>query len=184
MTTSSPPEDVPRESLRDEPLRDEPLSDEPLRDPPPPITSRNPLRAGLRLGRMPEPCTMVIIGATGDLTERKLAPALYNLMLGGALPPEFSVVGFARRDLSDAEFRDHLRKGSSISAASFTTARRGPGSPSGWNGSIATAARPGIASSTWPSRQPCTPRSCGRSRPRDSPAATAETGAGVEAGRE
>jgi glucose-6-phosphate 1-dehydrogenase len=60
---------------------------------------------------MPEPCTMVIIGATGDLTERKLAPALYNLMLGGALPPEFTVVGFARRDLSDAEFRDHLRKG-------------------------------------------------------------------------
>ena len=54
---------------------------------------------------------MVIIGATGDLTERKLAPALYNLMLGGALPPEFTVVGFARRDLSDNEFRDHLREG-------------------------------------------------------------------------
>jgi glucose-6-phosphate 1-dehydrogenase len=75
------------------------------------VTAGNPLRAGLRLGRMPEPCTMVIIGATGDLTERKLAPALYNLMLGGALPPEFSVVGFARRDWSDAEFRDHLRAG-------------------------------------------------------------------------
>ena len=75
------------------------------------VSSRNPLRAGLRLGRMPEPCTMVIIGATGDLTERKLAPALYNLMLGGALPPEFTVVGFARRDLSDKEFRDHLREG-------------------------------------------------------------------------
>src|ERR1700730_18623133 len=76
-----------------------------------PIVSRNPLRAGLRLGRMPEPCTMVIIGATGDLTERKLGPALYNLMLGGALPPEFTVVGFARRELSDAEFREHLRVG-------------------------------------------------------------------------
>ncbi len=80
-------------------------------DQPRPVGNRNPLRAGLRLGRMPEPCTMVIIGATGDLTERKLAPALYNLMLGGALPPEFTVVGFARRDLSDAEFREHLRKG-------------------------------------------------------------------------
>ena len=76
-----------------------------------PISGRNPLRAGLRLGRMPEPCTMVIIGATGDLTERKLGPALYNLMLGGALPPEFTVVGFARRDLSNAEFRNHLRVG-------------------------------------------------------------------------
>ena len=65
-----------------------------------PATARNPLRAGLRLDRMPEPCTMVIVGATGDLTERKLAPALYNLMLGGALPPEFTVVGFARRDLT------------------------------------------------------------------------------------
>ena len=48
---------------------------------------RNPLREGLRLERIPEPCTMVIIGATGDLAERKLAPALYNLMLGGFLPP-------------------------------------------------------------------------------------------------
>ena len=68
----------------------------------------NPLREGLRLERMPEPCTMVIIGATGDLTERKLAPALYNLMLGGFLPAEFTVVGFARRDLSDEAFREHL----------------------------------------------------------------------------
>jgi len=68
----------------------------------------NPLREGLRLERIPEPCTMVIIGATGDLTERKLAPALYNLMLGGFLPPEFTVVGFARRDLTDEAFREHL----------------------------------------------------------------------------
>jgi glucose-6-phosphate 1-dehydrogenase len=71
----------------------------------------NPLREGLRLERMPAPCTMVICGATGDLTERKLAPALYNLLLGGFLPPEFTVVGFARRPLSDEAFRDHLRDG-------------------------------------------------------------------------
>jgi glucose-6-phosphate 1-dehydrogenase len=73
-----------------------------------PATAPNPLRKGLRLERIPEPCTMVIIGATGDLTERKLAPALYNLMLGGFLPPEFTVVGFARRDLSDDAFRELL----------------------------------------------------------------------------
>ncbi len=71
----------------------------------------NPLREGLRLERMPAPCTMVICGATGDLTQRKLGPALYNLMLGGFLPPEFTVVGFARRSLSDEDFRDHLREG-------------------------------------------------------------------------
>jgi glucose-6-phosphate 1-dehydrogenase len=71
----------------------------------------NPLREGLRLERMPEPCTMVICGATGDLAERRLAPALYNLMLGGFLPPEFTVVGFARRELSDEEFAAFLREG-------------------------------------------------------------------------
>ncbi len=43
------------------------------------ILPENPLRSGLRLGRAPEPCTMVIFGATGDLTSRKLVPALYNL---------------------------------------------------------------------------------------------------------
>jgi glucose-6-phosphate 1-dehydrogenase len=76
-----------------------------------PVAGINPLREGLRLGRMPEPCTMVICGATGDLTERKLGPALYNLMLGGFLPPEFTVVGFARREMSDEQFRNHLLAG-------------------------------------------------------------------------
>jgi glucose-6-phosphate 1-dehydrogenase len=86
----------------------------------------NPLREGLRLERMPEPCTMVICGATGDLTERKLGPALYNLLLGGFLPPEFTVVGFARRDLSDDTFRDHLLEG--INRHSRNT----PAKPSIW----------------------------------------------------
>jgi glucose-6-phosphate 1-dehydrogenase len=74
-------------------------------------TEANPLREGLRLERMAEPCTMVICGATGDLAERKLGPALYNTLLGGFLPPEFTVVGFARRDLTDEEFREHLLNG-------------------------------------------------------------------------
>src|SRR6188768_3006947 len=76
-----------------------------------PAPQPNPLREGLRLERMAEPCTMVICGATGDLTERKLGPALYNTLLGGFLPPEFTVVGFARRDLSDDDFRQHLLDG-------------------------------------------------------------------------
>jgi glucose-6-phosphate 1-dehydrogenase len=72
------------------------------------VSQPNPLREGLRHDRMAEPCTMIICGATGDLTERKLAPALHNTFMGGFLPPEFTVVGFARREWTDAEFRDHL----------------------------------------------------------------------------
>ncbi len=77
----------------------------------PVTTSVNPLRQGLRQERMPEPCTMVICGATGDLTLRKLGPAIYNLALGGHLPPEFTVVGFARRPMTSEEFHAHLRAG-------------------------------------------------------------------------
>ncbi|HEY7523263.1 MAG TPA: glucose-6-phosphate dehydrogenase [Candidatus Limnocylindrales bacterium] len=79
--------------------------------PAPTSASVNPLRQGLRQERMPEPCTMVICGATGDLTRRKLAPAIYNLALGGFLPPEFTMVGFARRAMTDEEFHAHLREG-------------------------------------------------------------------------
>ncbi|PTX95234.1 glucose-6-phosphate dehydrogenase [Spartobacteria bacterium LR76] len=56
----------------------------------------------------PEPCSLVIFGATGDLTHRKLIPALYNLTVENALPPEFSVIGFARREKSDVIFRSEL----------------------------------------------------------------------------
>jgi glucose-6-phosphate 1-dehydrogenase len=86
----------------------------------------NPLREGLRLERMAEPCTMVICGATGDLTERKLAPALYNTLLGGFLPPEFTVVGFARRELTDEQFREHLLAGIN------THSRNKPAKPAIW----------------------------------------------------
>ncbi|MFV9503734.1 MAG: glucose-6-phosphate dehydrogenase [Oscillochloridaceae bacterium umkhey_bin13] len=75
------------------------------------ILPENPLRSGLRMGRTPEPCTMVIFGASGDLTSRKLVPALYNLARERRLPGGFSVVGFARRDWDDPQFRDLLRAG-------------------------------------------------------------------------
>jgi glucose-6-phosphate 1-dehydrogenase len=65
----------------------------------------NPLRAGMRSARTTEPCVMVIFGATGDLTHRKLLPALYNLALEHPLPPEFAIVGVARRPFSDDAFR-------------------------------------------------------------------------------
>ena len=73
-------------------------------------TMTNPLRAGLRMQRTPEPCTMVIFGATGDLTHRKLVPALYNLQRERLLPPGFNVIGFARRDWSDEFFRSSLKE--------------------------------------------------------------------------
>jgi len=58
-----------------------------------------------------EPCALVLFGASGDLTRRKLAPALYNLLLDGLLPERFAVVGAARRQLDDGSFRDSLRQG-------------------------------------------------------------------------
>ncbi len=59
---------------------------------------------------MPQPCTVVIFGATGDLTHRKLIPALYNIAADGDLPAGLTVVGFARRDKSDEQFRKELEE--------------------------------------------------------------------------
>ena len=54
---------------------------------------------GLEDGRKAdEPCTIVIFGASGDLTARKLIPALYHLYTDGQMPASFRVVGFARRE--------------------------------------------------------------------------------------
>jgi len=58
----------------------------------------------------PEPCVLVIFGATGDLTSRKLIPALYNLAREGLLPKNFACVGFARRDKSNDAFRDEMKE--------------------------------------------------------------------------
>ena len=55
----------------------------------------NPLREGIRLRRTPDPCAMVIFGASGDLTERKLIPALFYLSRERMLPAGFSVIGCA-----------------------------------------------------------------------------------------
>jgi glucose-6-phosphate 1-dehydrogenase len=68
----------------------------------------NPLREGLVTRRTPEPCALVIFGATGDLTHRKLVPALYNLAHEGQLPAGFAIVGFARRPKTDEQFRAEL----------------------------------------------------------------------------
>src|SRR5262249_12736524 len=64
-----------------------------------------------RLARTPEPAAVVIFGASGDLTTRKLMPALYNLSLHQMLPPETAIVGVARSEMDDDEFRSRMRAG-------------------------------------------------------------------------
>src|ERR1700736_5617800 len=70
----------------------------------------NPLREGLSTRAVPQPCSVIIFGATGDLTHRKLLPALYNLAADGELPPAVAVIGFARREKSDEEFRREMEE--------------------------------------------------------------------------
>ncbi|GBC76579.1 Glucose-6-phosphate 1-dehydrogenase 2 [bacterium HR08] len=70
----------------------------------------NPLREGLSLDRAPEPCILVIFGASGDLTRRKLVPALYALARRRLLPVGFAVVGLARSPMTDDEFRARMRE--------------------------------------------------------------------------
>jgi glucose-6-phosphate 1-dehydrogenase len=70
--------------------------------------AENPLLAGLGRHRTPEPCAVVIFGASGDLTKRKLIPALYSLAYNGFLPAEFGVVGVARTPMTGEEFRARM----------------------------------------------------------------------------
>src|ERR1700746_2235742 len=70
----------------------------------------NPLREGLSTRAVPQPCSVVIFGATGDLTHRKLIPALYNLAANGELPPAVAIIGFARRLKSDDDFRKEMEE--------------------------------------------------------------------------
>src|SRR2546423_15333447 len=65
----------------------------------------NPLREGLATRMVPQACSVVIFGATGDLTMRKLIPALYNIAADGEMPPQGAGIGFARRPKTDDEFR-------------------------------------------------------------------------------
>ena len=60
--------------------------------------------------RPAEPCTVVIFGASGDLTARKLIPALYHLTLEKLMPQPFRIVGFARREKNDETWRAELRE--------------------------------------------------------------------------
>ena len=68
----------------------------------------NPLLDGLRIEPTPAPTALVIFGASGDLTRRKLLPALYHLSRAQRLPAKFTVVGVARSEMTDDQFRDQF----------------------------------------------------------------------------
>jgi glucose-6-phosphate 1-dehydrogenase len=74
------------------------------------VAVENPLLEGLRARRPPEPCALTIFGASGDLTQRKLFPALYALAVRNLLPEHFAVVGVARSEMSTDEFRERMRQ--------------------------------------------------------------------------
>ena len=73
------------------------------------VAVENPLLEGLSMRRTPDPCAFVIFGASGDLTRRKLFPALYSLALRRMLPENFAIVGVARTEESDDAFRDRMK---------------------------------------------------------------------------
>ena len=68
--------------------------------------THNPLRSpkDYRLNRIAGPSSLIIFGVTGDLSRKKLMPAVYDLANLGLLPPGFALVGFARRDWENEDF--------------------------------------------------------------------------------
>jgi glucose-6-phosphate 1-dehydrogenase len=80
----------------------------------------NPLRQGTRLEATAEPCVVVIFGASGDLTSRKLVPALYRLTQERLIPAEFGIVGFSRSAMSHDAFREKMKE----AVATFSEAKR------------------------------------------------------------
>ena len=73
-------------------------------------SAENPLAEGLRLRRRAEPCALVIFGASGDLTQRKLFPALYALAVRRLLPEQFGIVGVARTEQTTKQFAAAMKK--------------------------------------------------------------------------
>jgi glucose-6-phosphate 1-dehydrogenase len=91
------------------------------------VPSENPLLDNLRIEPTPGATTLVIFGASGDLTRRKLLPALYSLSRGQRLPARFAVVGVARSAMTDEQFRqqfhDSLKEFAKVDARSDEVVR-------------------------------------------------------------
>lgn len=73
--------------------------------------STNNFRCITGYGAVPEPFTLVLFGASGDLAQRMIMPAIFRLARRGLLSPEFCLVGYARSKMTDDEFRARMRKG-------------------------------------------------------------------------
>ena len=104
---------------------------------------KNPLREGMPEDQSVRPAAIIIFGASGDLTKRKLVPAIYNLALSRLLPSGFAMIGVARRPKPD--FADEMRE----SVGKFS--RRKPVEDATWN-ELAKSISPGFGksrSSTW-----------------------------------
>ena len=85
---------------------------------------------GLGAAKKPHACVLVIFGASGDLTKRKLIPALYNLALEKRLPERFAVVGYARSEMTHESFRDKMREAvKEFSRTGLKDERSGSSSP-------------------------------------------------------
>ena len=135
----------------------------------------NPLRdkRDKRMPRIAGPCGVVIFGVTGDLSRKKLMPAIYDLANRGLLPPTFALVGFARRDWADEDFGkivydavkqhartpfrqevwDRLSEGFRLFRAVSTTTPRSPSCPKPPTSSASNAAPAATTPSTCPSRR-------------------------------
>ena len=72
--------------------------------------AENPLRLGIRVRETAEPCVVVLFGASGDLTRRKLVPAIFRLWQKNLLSPSFALIGFSRSKMDTDQFRDAMRK--------------------------------------------------------------------------
>lgn len=88
--------------------------------------SANPLLAGLEPERQVEPLSFVIFGANGDLTKRKLIPAVYALFMQGLLPRSFVLLGTSRTHFSHEEFRNAMKE-ALLKFASDLPLRKNPG---------------------------------------------------------
>src|SRR5687768_8476394 len=87
--------------------------------------TKNPLREGMPADQSLRPAALIIFGASGDLTKRKLVPAIYNLALSRLLPSGFALIGVARRPKPD--FADEMRE----NVGKFS--RRKPVEDATWN---------------------------------------------------
>ncbi len=108
---ATPAPAAPAPAKKDAPrtMRDIRLATETRKRAPATKTLENPLREGLRLERVPDPAAFVLFGATGDLANRKVIPALFQLWRTHLLPHEFTLVGVGRRPYTDEAFRQELK---------------------------------------------------------------------------